>query len=303
MKNKGFILSENLSDSLSIKAIFTTRFKRNKSDTDPKRSVSITIKNNCKDYMLHTSALNEYLAGGRSLVKAGFVYDTSKDISKDTCMIFQKANMMVKMSSALEDGIRGYCIELKVSAVPSSIMYAEDLLQFNSHQFLASFFGTENVRRDIYYLTEKEFKRCSVLFSGTRRQAVFVWDDEFNLNTLAYIIVTNALPTEGAKSNDPLPGNNEWKLKSGVCPGMGLKDLLKINEIDFDIYGKKSELAFLVRPNEYGKIDFKRTAIMLSCPDCFDNKIFNQPVVSALDVAKANLPMRVFDIVIYPSER
>ena len=82
---------------------------------------------------------------------------------------------------------------------------------------------------------------------------------------------------------------------------MAIKELLKINEMDFDIYGNASELAFMVKPGENGKIDFKKTAVMLSCNNCYDNKMFNQKVVSALDVAKANLPMYVYDVIIYPS--
>ncbi len=164
---------------------------------------------------------------------------------------------------------------------------------------MVSYFGEENVKKDVYYFSEKELKKCSVLFSGTPRQAVFVWGDDEHLNNLAYILVTNSLPTEGAKKSYPLSQNNEWRLKCGIYPGMTLKELLKINETDFDIYGNKSELAFLAKGNELCKVDFKKTAVMFSCHECFANKIFNQDAVSALDVAKANLQMRVFDVVVY----
>ena len=153
----------------------------------------------------------------------------------------------------------------------------------------------------MYYFSEKELKKCSVLFSGTRRQAVFVWGDENNLNNLAYILVTNKLPTEGAEKNNPLTGNNEWQFQNGIHEGMAIKELLKINEMDFDIYGNESDLAFMVKPGTSGKIDFKKTAVMLTCSDCFDDKIFRQKEVSALDIAKANLPVRVNDVIIYPS--
>ena len=82
---------------------------------------------------------------------------------------------------------------------------------------------------------------------------------------------------------------------------MAIKDLLKINEMDFDIYGNESELAFMAKPRESGKIDFKRTAIMFSCSDCFFDKMFNKKIVSALDIAKANLAMHVHDVIIYRS--
>ena len=116
-------------------------------------------------------------------------------------------------------------------------------------------------------------------------------------------MVSNVLPTAGAEKNNPLTGNNEWQFQNGIHPGMAIKELLKINEMDFDIYGNASELAFMVKPVENGKIDFKKTAVMLSCSNCYDNKMFNQQVVSALDVAKANLPMYVYDVIIYPSHR
>jgi hypothetical protein len=56
----------------------------------------------------------------------------------------------------------------------------------------------------------------------------------------------------------------------------------------------------MVKPEMSGKIDFKKTAVLLSCSSCFDDKIFNKKQVSALDVAKANLPMHVYDVIIYP---
>ena len=303
MSKKGYILSSStMIDSGAIQAYFIERIKSRKAlDTKPKRSIDIYIKDGTKHFTLHTPALNEYLEGEKSLIKSHFFYDTLKFIPNEPSMVFQKANITIKANATMKDSIMQYSFELKQKAVPSALSYGEDLLQFDSHEFLVSFFGEQNVKKDMYYLSEKELKKCSVLFSGTPRQAVFVWGDENNLNDLSYIIVSNVLPTEGARKNNPLVGNNEWQLKSGIYPGMALKDLLKINEMDFDIYGNKSELAFIVKPNASGKIDFRKTAVMLSCHDCFDNKIFDQKLVSALDIAKANLPMRVFDVVIYAS--
>jgi hypothetical protein len=301
MSKKGYVLFSRVSDSTTMNATFTPNIKGNKKILDPARSIDIDIKNNSKYFTLHTSALNEFFEGELRLIKEGFFYDTLKDIKKEYSMLFQKANVTVKTTTQIHDGAIVYSFNLKEKGIPSSIKYAEDLLQFDSHEYLVSFFGEQNVKKDLYYLTDKDLKKCSILFSGTPRQAVFIWSDDINLNDLLYILVTNSLPTEGAKKTYPVSQNNEWQLKCGIYPGMGLRDLLKINETDFDIYGNKSELAFLVKPNEYGKIDFKKTAVMLSCHECFDNKIFNQKEVSALDVAKANIPLRVFDIAIYPS--
>ena len=301
INKKGFFLSWSSSDSVTTRASFNQKNKSGKKSIPTGRWIDIYIKGDSKCITLHTPALNEYLEGEQRLIKSGYFYDTLKDVKKESSMLFQKANITIKAKKEVQDSIIQYSFDLKEKSIPSSLMYAEDLLQFDSHQFLTSYFGEQNVKKDMYYLSETELKKCSVLFNGTPRQVVFVWGDELYLNNLSYIIVSNVLPTKGGKENNPLSQNNEWQLKNGIYAGMPLKELLKINEMDFDIYGNKSELAFLAKPNQEGKVDFKNTAIMLSCHECFDNKIFNQKLVSALAVAKANLPMRVFDVVIYPS--
>jgi hypothetical protein len=303
INRKGFILSGSRSDNDTMGASFIAKAKGNKKDIGPKRSIEMYLKDDSKYFTLHTSSLNEYLDGQRSLIKSGFFYDDQKDMSRESSMLFQKWNITIQATTGVKDGIPEYTFKLKEKEIPSSIMYAEELLQFESHEFLVSFFGRQNVKKDMYFFSEKELKKCSVLFSGTRRQAVFVWADENNLNNLSYILVSNVLPTAGAEKNTVLTGNNEWQFQTGIHPGMPIQELLKINEMDFDIYGNASEMAFMVKPGETGKIDFKKTAVMLSCSNCYDNKLFNQQVVSALDVAKKNLPMYVYDVIIYPSHR
>lgn len=303
MKKHGFVISSSKSDSDTIGASFVTKVRANKNDIRPNRRIEMFLKDDSKYFTLYTSSLSEYIDGQRSLIKSGFFYDNNKDVSKESSMLFQKRNITIEASSGVNDGIPQYTFKLKEKAIPYSIMYAEELLQFDSHEFLVSFFGELNVKKDMYFFSENQLKKCSVLYSGTRRQAVFVWGDENNLNNLSHILVTNVLPTAGAEKNSPLTGNNEWQFQSGIHPGMAIKDLLKINEMDFDIYGNQSELAFMVKPEENGRIDFKKTAVMLSCSNCFDDKMFNQKVVSALDVAKKNLPMYVYDVIIYPTHR
>jgi hypothetical protein len=266
----------------------------------PQRAVDMLIKYNERYFTFHTSSLNEYLDGKQSLIKDGFFYAAEKDVTKDSLMLFQKDNISIETSAEVRDSMNEYIFKLKARKIPDSVIYADDLLQFDSNEFLVSFFGEKNVKKDMYYFSEKELKKCSVLFSGTLYQAVFIWGNETALNNLSYVLVTNVLPTEGGRQNAYNYENNKWKFKSGIYSGMSLKDLLRLNEMNFYIYGNKSTLAFMVKPEETGKINFRKTGIMLSCNDCYDNKIFNQPEISALDVAKANLPMRVFDIILYP---
>lgn len=301
MNKRGFGISNSKSGSDSTEATFCLKGKASKQYIGPKRTIDICLSNDSKYFTLHTSSLDEYLNGQRSLIKADFFYDGKKDVSKETLMLFQKGNITIQASSEENEGIQKYNFKLQVKKIPSTLKYAEDLLQFDSHEFLVSFFGENNVKKDLYYFSEKELSKCSVLFGGTRYQVVFVWEDEDNLNNISYILIPRVLPTAGAEKNNAITENNEWQFKNGIYPGMNIKELLRLNETNFDIYGNTSELAFMVKPEERGKIDFKKTAVSLNCNSCHDIKMFNQKVVSALDVAKKDLPMYVNDVIIYPS--
>ena len=263
MEKKGFAVEGSKSENAVTEATFSVKVKGNKNSTTAGRTVDIYLSDESKYFTLHTSALHEYLDGQRSLIKSGFFYDDKKDISKESLMLFQKGNTTIEASQIEEDGITQYNFKVKVKRKPSTIKYAEDLLQFDSHEFLASFFGEENVKKDLYYFSQNELKKCSVLFSGTRYQVVFVWEDESNLKTISYILIPRVLPTEGAEKNIAVTENNEWQFRNGIYPGMAIKELLRLNEMNFDIYGTTSELAFMVKPVESGKIDFKKTARQL----------------------------------------
>lgn len=300
MIKKGFQLnySQQRKDTSAVSYSFKIKGKKKHKDTE--RSVDMLINDNLKYFTLHTSSLNEYLDGKRTLIKDGFFYGNKKEVSQDSLMLFQKLNISIEATTEVRDSINEYIFKLKEKKIPDSVVYAEDLLQFDSNEFLVSFFGEKNVKKDMYYFSKKELKKCSVLFSGTQYQAVFVWGNENTLNNLSYVLITDILPTEGGKQNVYVDENNKWKFKNGLHSGMTLRDLLRLNEMDFYIYGNKSDLAFMVTPEETGKINFRKTGIMLSCSNCYDNEIFEQPEVSALDIAKANLPLRVFDIILYP---
>ncbi len=279
---------------------FVQKIKKNKKDIIPLRSVELYTKDESKYFCLHTSALSEYLDGQKVLIKKGFVYDNKIPLSKESSILFQKWNITVQATPGVKDDLPQYTFILREKKIPSAISYAEDLLKFDSHEFLVSFFGEQNVKKDLYYFSERELKKCSVLFGNSSHQVVFVWDDENNLNNLAFILVSNIIPTVNSPRREGIISNNEWKLKCGLHPGMSIKDLIQLNENDFEIYGNESELGLMIKPGVNGKIDFKKTAVMLSCKNCNNDKFLQKQEVSALAVAKENLPMYVFDIIIYP---
>lgn len=284
---------------------FTERSKSRKKELTSPRTVEVYKKGDARCYAFHTTSLKDFQDGQKRLMKTGYFYDKAKDYTKDSLILYQRKNLAILASFVLKDSMPNYTFLVEEKRIPdiTEVKYGEDLLHFDSHEFLASYFGEENVTKDMYYLSEKELKKCSILFSGTNRQVVFVWKDENNLNELDYIILSNVLPTAGAAKFSGVTGNNEWTLHNGIYPGMTIKELLKLNEIDFEIYGNSSDLAFMIKPETAGKIDFKKTAVMLACNSCDTDRYFNKKLVSALALAKQNLPLYVYDVIIYPHSK
>ena len=300
MLKKKFVIYKNNHGVNSVPISFIPKVKGWKSDDIPQLRIDVFQDGNCRYLTWRTTSFDEFLEGEQDLVKRKFLFDKTKNINTDSSIFFQKNNLSIVTDKIMEDSIINYTFKLKEKKIPDSIAFAEDLLQFDSNEFLESYFGKENVKKDLYYFSEKELRKCSVLFSNTPYQALFVWGDENNLDNLSCVIISNIFPTKSYTENGIPNTSNEWKFQNGIHSGMALRDVLKLNEMDFTIYGNKSDLGFMVKPVETGKIDFKKMGIMFRCPNCFDNEIFNQKEISALDIAKANLPLKVFDIVIYP---
>ncbi len=284
---------------------YIEKSKNRKKALQSPRSFDLYKKGDTKYYAFHTTSLKDFQDGQKKLIKAAYFYDRSKDYTKDTILLYQKKNLSIQASLVMVDSVANYKFLLQEKSIPdiTEVKYGEDLLHFDSHEFLVSYFGEDNVTKDMYFLSEKELKKCSILFSGTNRQVVFVWKDENNLNDLDYILLSNVLPTAGAAKFNGVTGNNEWSLHNGIYPGMTIKELLKLNEIDFEIYGNSSDLAFMIKPETNGKIDFKKTAVMLNCNNCDTDRYFNKKLVSALALAKQNIPLYVYDVIIYPHSR
>lgn len=300
MLKKRFMIYQNNHGVDSIPISFIPKVRKWKIGDVPECRVDIFQKDGSRYLIWRTTSFDEFLEGEQSLVRGKFMYDKTKNINKDSSILFQKNNLSIVTNKEVEDSITNYTFRLKEKKIPDSIAFADELLQFDSNEYLESYFGDKNVKKDLYYFSENELRKCSVLYGNTPYQAMFVWGDETNLDKLSYVIISNIFPTKTYQENGIPNTNNDWKFQNGIRSGMSLRDVLRLNEMDFTIYGSKSDLGFMVKPNGAGKIDFKKMGIMFRCPNCFDNEIFNQKEISALDIVRANLPMKVFDIVIYP---
>jgi hypothetical protein len=181
-----------------------------------------------------------------------------------------------------------------------SIRNAEDLLQFYSHEFLVSVFGEKNVIKDLYYFSEKEVTKCSVLFPHTNRQAVFIWGDEINLSGPIYLVIGGNLNTASNANYDKVVEENVWRSKDGIYSGMSLNDLIKLNNSDLNFYGKDSKFPFMVVPDNRGVLNFKKNRVVLGCLNPNGSGLLNNEQVSGNEALFDNRAMYVF-MIMFPT--
>ncbi len=263
------------------------------------RKIDLYKKDDTWCIAFHTSSMEEYIDSRNSLKKMNFFWCKS-DSGVSTPLLFQKKAITIQTSEEIGSNDPVYTILLKKKEFPdaSSIQYAEDLLRFDSHEYLVSFFGENNVKRDVYFFSEHESKKCSVLFPNTSDQAVFIWENDADFCKLSYILISGLISTPGAVKYTGSFGQNRWMLKNGIYPGMRIGDLLKLNANDFKFYGKNSEFSFMVEPKVTGNINFEWIGVMLDCFNCDRSGIINRSEISAADAVSNDLAMHVSYIMI-----
>ena len=65
---------------------------------------------------------------------------------------------------------------------------------------------------------------------------------------------------------------------------------------------ENKEFSFYVNPVKSGKIDFTKFALTLSCNNCNNDKLFNKSIVKAMDAEESELPVYVYNIIIFPAK-
>lgn len=265
------------------------------------RSIELYKQGNIYCYLLHTTSADEYKEGNSILKSAGFFYDN--DTSHPNSLIFKKDGITVQARSVINDGSPAqynFLLQKKEFPDPGNIGFGEDLLKFESHDHLVNYFGTENVKKDVYYLYPEQPTHCSVLFPNSSRQAMFIWEDEKNLYKISFIMISGVLRTANTVKFDGNFSQNAWKFRSGIYLGMRIKDLLKLNMNDFSFFGRESEYSFMVVPEKTRYVDFKNIGVMLDCFDCYSSPVLKKEKVSAIEAADMELSLYVSCIMIHP---
>ena len=263
------------------------------------RSVGLYKEDDQYCFAFNTTCQKEYQQGLQKLMNGDFFYGENKDSSQSPAF-FQRKNLRVYVSSAVDQGDTVYTFILKRKQLPNLVHFAEDLLHFDSHEYLISYFGEANVKRDVYYFSENKVKKCSVLFGNTNQQVVFVWEDENNLCKLSYILVSGIIPTENSVPFNDYISRNKWPFKCGIYSGMSIRDLLALNGSDFTFYGFDSEFAMMVEPVNTGNIDFTKVGIMLTSLDGAGPPLLKRAKVSAEHAVENRIALHVFYIMLSP---
>lgn len=304
MVKKGFSPGgRRLCDDVMATTFFEKKNNKNQDSVSITRSIDVYKKGDTHCFALHTSSVEEYGEGKNLLKKAGFFYDNTKDVNQPAVSLtFQKGSIRVISKPSMNDDsiVYSFVLEKKEFPDPGNVRFAEDLLKFDSHEHLVSFFGEENVKKDIYYFSEKESTKCSVLFPNSNRQAVFIWEDEANLFKISFVLISGTISTASAVHFSGNFSQNTWESKNGIYSGMRLKDLLKLNVNDFKFYGRGSEFAFMVVPEKTRYIDFTKIGVMLGCFECNASGLLDSAKISAADAVDYDLALYVSCIMIKP---
>src|SRR2546423_2643720 len=97
------------------------------------------------------------------LISDGFVIYTDKK-GREQPDLFQKNNTVVQFTAKTDDSVTVYTCYIQRKKLPKAkdILYAEDLLQLTSHEYLSEVYGAANVRKDIFFLSENKTAPCTV---------------------------------------------------------------------------------------------------------------------------------------------
>jgi hypothetical protein len=193
------------------------------------------------------------------LQKEGFVLAKGEN-EEIFCKGLFKVSYLLKHKE--DKKLHHFLIERKQLPSAHNYIYAEDLLQLTSHEYIASVFGPDNVRKETFYYSESDTNKCSVLFPNTNMQVIFIWNDEANSKDIAFIIVGGEL--KASPPSQKRTGQNKWKSKQGVHIGMSLQELQQENGAPLHFYNWNTEQPGVVVDKNKGKLNLDELSVVLN---------------------------------------
>lgn len=302
LSKQGFIRGEQSAHGDTIVQNFQLATKKSvQLDDCTDRYAERLSSGNNSGFNYYTSSYDEYSSLLSDLKKEGFYTDGANE---QNVYLYQKDDMTVEVGNRTEDTLTYYGLFIKKDALPSpkDIQYAEDFLGFHSHANLEYVFGRKNVQKDVYYFSDSNVVRCSVLFPNTNRQVIFIWKDELNRCTLSHLLIGNSLRAKNSDKYDDPVSENVWTLRNGLHPNMSLSELIRVNNADIRFYSWNSQYPGIVVPAKNGNIDFKNTGVILSCLNCGNSGAMRNEVVSGGEAQNNSNRLFVLAVILMPQK-
>lgn len=252
--------------------------------------------------IFQTTCKQEFLGLAQQLQQEGYASTKENLVCENVSALYQKRHIIIepKIEQAEDKTLYSYIIQKKNLPAARNIVYAEDLLQLTSHEYIAAVFGENNVRKDVFYFSEKEQNKCSILFPNTNMQVIFIWKDETNRRDISFLIIGGQLKAGSGTSYRQVE-QNKWHSLNGVYKGMSLKELFRLNGSPINFYGWESDEAGFVMRDNKGTIDFKKTGVKLTCLDCNEDQFYSDSnIISSSALLNQNRRAFVSALVITP---
>ncbi|MEI6946851.1 hypothetical protein V9K67_06570 [Paraflavisolibacter sp. H34] len=294
LSRKGY--KPNGTDSLA--SVSANTYRKISKDSTIEKIIGLSGENEASSLLYKTTSVAEFNQMKESMKDLGFAAPEGEPLP-----LYQKANITVQPIISQEGDKTNYSflIERKVLPKARDIVFAEDLLQLSSHEILTAVFGPQNVRRDVFYFSEKELSRCSVLFPNTSLQVIFLWKDEPNLKNIDFLIIGGSLRSQSSATYYKPIELNKWQSRMGIYSGMSLKDLYLVNGQHLSLYGFESEQAGLISKTSSGNIDFKTIGAQLTCLDCNEDRYYTKNgLINSQDLLRDNRRIYINTLLIFP---
>lgn len=259
-----------------------------------------------KDFQLiyQTISESEFLALINEFKSIGFYCNMEGEPTKHN-LYYQHKDFTIKTYKELKDSFIFYTLQMHEQDFPDpqEIVFADDLLHFPSHEYLVHYFGEDNVKKDFYVFSGNELVNCSVLFSNTPRQAVFLWKDEINRKDIDDVLFGSQQKLKSNVGSSKFVAESEWRFKSGVHPGMTLYELRILNGDDLRFYAGNSMKPGAVITGNKGKLDFYKEEIILGCVNCNDTGFGRSETLTADEALADGKILFVFSVALNADAR
>jgi hypothetical protein len=301
-KKYRFSGTELFSDTaVSLYQYYPVKSKKKLTDS-VSRKFLLTALNETFKHTYQTTSVTEYKGIIEALKQEGFYCEYEKDSTLvPPVYLYQHGEYTAETSFKTAEDTTWYSITFHEKHLPINyVHFAEDLLQFTSHEYLTYFFGANNVKKDVYYFGADNVVKCSVLFINTKLQVIFIWKDELNRRKISNLLLGGRHKLKSLGDNEGFIGENDWLLKSGVHAGMQLANLRIVNEKNIAFCGGDAPNPGLVLPESTYKVDFKNADVVLGCMDCDDEKFLHAKVMTADKAMDEGRALFVLTIILYP---